>query len=341
VKNKQSIVILVMIGAMAAGLAVGSILGGCQPVGKSAPPPIVDESRVAKPASVVNGSGKPAQVVRPSPPDLTDCTRIEARYYPSTRWPLDLAGGDSILNSEESQYVDSLDKIVVEDSNRIRDLAEHLRSGAYEGSGYTIAMQRNVDVVCYRGEEHLTSFTQYGWTICTQEGHWFRYRSDPTPNIDPPELHALYLRGGCVNNLYRMGYELRTMAREGMAWPAPEQWCDVLPRRRLIGNPGAADRLAREFVCPGAGAGKCHYAMNPACKPDSPPDIVLLFETKAGWNQHGGRELFTFENHGPKGGCVLLNDGTIKFIRTAEELKQLRWNEWNPFLKIDTLLGEK
>ncbi len=29
--------------------------------------------------------------------------------------------------------------------------------------------------------------------------------------------------------------------------------------------------------------------------------------------------------HNPKGGLVLLNDGTVKFIRTEEELKQLRW----------------
>jgi hypothetical protein len=53
--------------------------------------------------------------------------------------------------------------------------------------------------------------------------------------------------------------------------------------------------------------------------------MVLLFETKAGWNQHGGPELFTFENHHPRGGCVLLNDGTVRFIRTRAELRQLRW----------------
>jgi hypothetical protein len=52
---------------------------------------------------------------------------------------------------------------------------------------------------------------------------------------------------------------------------------------------------------------------------------VLLFETKDGWNQHGGPELFTFDNHDPKGGCVLLNDGSVKFIRTEEELNNLRW----------------
>jgi len=53
--------------------------------------------------------------------------------------------------------------------------------------------------------------------------------------------------------------------------------------------------------------------------------MVLLFETKDGWNQHGGPELFTFDNHDPRGGLVLLNDGTTRFIRTKEELKRLRW----------------
>ena len=79
------------------------------------------------------------------------------------------------------------------------------------------------------------------------------------------------------------------------------------------------------FTCPSAGEGRCHYGMNATCTPDSPPDTVLLFGTEAGWNQHGGPELFTFDNHDPKGGCVLLNDGTVKFIRTEEELHALRW----------------
>jgi hypothetical protein len=88
--------------------------------------------------------------------------------------------------------------------------------------------------------------------------------------------------------------------------------------------------IIRPYICPAVGEGKSYlaksyYAMNPNCKQDSVLDMVLLFETKAGWNQHGGPELFTFDNHEPKGGCVLLNDGTVKFIRTKEELQQLRW----------------
>jgi hypothetical protein len=80
------------------------------------------------------------------------------------------------------------------------------------------------------------------------------------------------------------------------------------------------------FVCPGKGAGKSNYAMNPNCRHNSSPDTVLLFETETGWNQHGGPDLFAFDNHDPRGGLVLLNDGTVKFIRTKEELKQLRWD---------------
>jgi hypothetical protein len=65
--------------------------------------------------------------------------------------------------------------------------------------------------------------------------------------------------------------------------------------------------------------------MNPHCEPNSPPDMVFLFETKAGWNQHGGPELFTFDHHEPRGGNVELKDSTVKFIRAEKELQQLRW----------------
>ncbi|MDI6448836.1 hypothetical protein [Anaerobaca lacustris] len=67
------------------------------------------------------------------------------------------------------------------------------------------------------------------------------------------------------------------------------------------------------------------YAMNPNCRGDSPKDMVFLFESRPGWNQHGGPELFAFDHHDPKGGCVLLNDGTVRFIRTERELHALRW----------------
>jgi hypothetical protein len=114
-----------------------------------------------------------------------------------------------------------------------------------------------------------------------------------------------------------------------LIFPAPRRWCDALEwafaGTRVRSKRHEVDLIMKFHVCPSVGKGENHYAMNPKCRPDSPPDMVLLFETKAGWNQHGGPELFTFDNHDPKGGCVLLNDGTVKFIRTKEELQQLRW----------------
>ncbi len=101
------------------------------------------------------------------------------------------------------------------------------------------------------------------------------------------------------------------------AYPVASQWCDSIIQR------GRAN--SGRLICPSVRDGRCHYAMNSNCEPDSPSDMVLLFEAKAGWNQRGGPELFTFDNHDPKGGCVLLNDGTVKFVRIEEELHALRW----------------
>jgi hypothetical protein len=298
------------------------------------PPPSVGIGAVVAIAAatcIVGGclsGGVPVRrsMVNPSPPDLTNCTRIEVKYYPSTSEALRLSAWSSILSADESWYLGSLKTIVVDKPRRIRAIAERLRSGSYKESEGVVDLLQLAEVICYRGEERLVSFETYGSLIRTQDGHYFAYERSPVAVIDViPQVYPLLLRGICANNLYCMGVDLRTMASEGVAWPGPHEWCDVLLRRRLAKYPTAAERFARELVCPAAGEGKCHYAMNPRCTYDSPPDTVLLFETKAGWNQHGGPELFTFDNHDPKGGLVLLNDGTVKFIRTEEELKQLRW----------------
>ena len=53
-------------------------------------------------------------------------------------------------------------------------------------------------------------------------------------------------------------------------------------------------------------------------------DVVLLFETKAGWNQFGGPELLTTEHHEGKGCNVLFNDGDVEFIK-KEQVGELKW----------------
>lgn len=180
-------------------------------------------------------------------------------------------------------------------------------------------------VDCYRDDEHIISFTVFGNLIITKYGRIFKYPRG-LPNleiIEPPEMQPFKLRFRCGLNMGTLYTSGPLYQRKVSTYPEPAEWCDAVMKGRK--HYLSEERMTGHFKCPVAGEGQCHYAMNPNCKPDSPPDMVLLFETKAGWNQHGGPELFSFINHDPKGGCVLLNDGTVKFIRTKEELQELRW----------------
>ncbi|MHC4546679.1 MAG: hypothetical protein ACYTDW_18960 [Planctomycetota bacterium] len=99
-------------------------------------------------------------------------------------------------------------------------------------------------------------------------------------------------------------------------YPTPERWCD------LIGEEFDLD--SQQFVCPSAEEGRCHYAINPNCEPNSPGNLVLLFETKGGWNQFGGPEILTTENHQGYGCNILFNNGHVKFM-WPDELSELKW----------------
>jgi prepilin-type processing-associated H-X9-DG protein len=55
-----------------------------------------------------------------------------------------------------------------------------------------------------------------------------------------------------------------------------------------------------------------------------PPDMVLLFETYPGWNQSGGPEILTTDNHQGDGCNVLFGDGRVEFVKT-EHLDDLKW----------------
>ncbi|MHC4456086.1 MAG: DUF4190 domain-containing protein [Planctomycetota bacterium] len=102
----------------------------------------------------------------------------------------------------------------------------------------------------------------------------------------------------------------------GGQYPQANKWCDLLVEH--------ANASSEKFVCDSAAEGRCHYAINPNAKPNSPPDVVLLFETKGGWNQFGGSELLTFENHKGKGCNVLFNDRSVRFIK-PEAVGELKW----------------
>ena len=99
-------------------------------------------------------------------------------------------------------------------------------------------------------------------------------------------------------------------------WPLPDKWCDLLLQS------GYATK--KDLIFKGRGQEHGYYAINPDCGPNSPPDTVLLFEAKGGWNQFGGPEILTTKNHKGEGCCILFIDNHVYFVKT-EELGNLLW----------------
>jgi hypothetical protein len=273
----------------------------------------------------------------PKPPDLGNCTRATVTYEPSMlEYFFPSVGQQSLLmSSEEREYLQRQKAIVVENAQQIQGLSNEIR---HAQSGGIVATGSTAHVVCYQDDKVLASFTLYGdHGFVMEDGQQFF--SYTWARIESPRAFAgpaqpFEVRADCAANLKNLWFRMRLCYRAEIAgqggsspapkYPAPAEWCDGVV---LAYEKKAVSRaqVMKPFKCPAAAQGKSHYAMNPNCLYGSPADMVLLFETKAGWNQHGGPELFTFDNHDPKGGLVLLNDGTVKFIRTEEELKQLRW----------------
>jgi prepilin-type processing-associated H-X9-DG protein len=118
----------------------------------------------------------------------------------------------------------------------------------------------------------------------------------------------------------------------------PSRWCDLLIDRANI--------KPELFKCKGAGNGRCNYAMNKnigQIQKSTPvrdgqahsadiANIVALFECKPGepghpsrdWNQCGGPELLTTQNHHGKGCNILFMDGHVECVKT-KDLSKLKW----------------
>jgi hypothetical protein len=278
-------------------------------------------------------------------PDLIACTKIEIKYQPSMlEYFFPYTFQQSLMSPEELKYLQSNRSLVLDDITKSRafdndmnkekgELLKGKRTILYS----TILRYRSyVDFTCRYDNKPQISFLLYNDNRIRIDDYLLSFPEGfPSLKMLTPRIQALDLRMRCAANLKNQWYRFRfyrfheairrndLSLKNHVIYPAPSKWCDdILQPYPVI---GFGDKRKKTHICPSAGAGKCHYAMNPNCEPNSPGDMVLLFETKASWNQHGGPELFTFDNHDPKGGCVLLNDGTVKFIRTEEELKALKW----------------
>jgi len=269
------------------------------------------------------------------PFDLRACNRLEISYQPSMLdYFFPFPTQRDLLDLKELEYLKLQRTFIIDDPSQLGAVANE---GARCYPGGLATTGSAIRLICSGPHELLSSLTVYdGSVIETADRQWFTFpKGLPSLSRHRPEIIPFELRMRCAGHLSDLWWRLRlyskvlTQESESLSkgievvYPPFVRWCDetIQAYRDAL----TEKQNVQVYRCPGADEGKCHYAMNPNCEPNSPVEMVLLFETKAGWNQHGGAELFTFDNHGPKGGCVLLNDGTIKFIRTEAELHVLRW----------------
>lgn len=124
----------------------------------------------------------------------------------------------------------------------------------------------------------------------------------------------------CRINLNSLGRAISLYADEhNDTYPAYDKWCDLLIEHGNISKSVLKCRSVRK-------RGLCDYAMNPNADPSGASDMVLLFESKSGWNQYGGEELLKLGKHVDKGCSILFNDGHIEFVRQID-LAKLKWKD--------------
>jgi hypothetical protein len=132
----------------------------------------------------------------------------------------------------------------------------------------------------------------------------------------PPLSKVRGKRMICIGNMLGLGRAIQLYAEQNEgSYPMADKWCDLLIEAGLASE--------AHFVCPEAGTGRCHYAMNSHAEPNSAGDTVLLFETNAGWNQAGGPEILTADHH-PRGCNIVFTADHCRFVRT-NDLANLRW----------------
>ena len=134
-------------------------------------------------------------------------------------------------------------------------------------------------------------------------------------------VRQIAFRTVCGTNMSGLGRAMLIYANDyDDEFPTQTEWCDLLMKYTEVSRLG--------FRCRGAHEGPCNYAMNKNVwnfsKRDTPPDMVVLFETHPGWNQIGGPEILTTHNHQGDGCNVLFVDNHVEFIKT-KDLKKLKW----------------
>lgn len=125
----------------------------------------------------------------------------------------------------------------------------------------------------------------------------------------------------CGQNMSGLGKAMLIYANDyDDKFPKQTEWCDLLMKYTEVPLAG--------FRCRGALEGPCNYAMNKNLenvdRESAPLDMVLVFESSPGWNQSGGPEMLSTDNHRGDGCNVLFVDGHVEFIK-KQNLDELKW----------------
>lgn len=263
----------------------------------------------------------------PPCPDVFSCTKIEIRFTPSTLAYVEWNEEVDVLNSDERKYLESLKKIVCSDKMLIGRFAHSLSLGHYAGSAQGVRMKFPIHIVGYQDDKCIQSFKMNARAVTTEAGHLFEYAGGfPYFHHLVPQLWPYQMRIACAYNLLKLGLELQWLKEIGR-FPKVSEWCDAIVQRRKGLGLLSKIPVRSDFECPSANS--CHFALNDQFTPGSRLETVVLFESRPGWNQHGGPGLFTTGNHKPRGGLVLSMKGedelAVQFIRTQEDARKLRW----------------
>jgi prepilin-type processing-associated H-X9-DG protein len=133
-------------------------------------------------------------------------------------------------------------------------------------------------------------------------------------------VRQIAFRVQCGTNMSSLGRAMLIYTNDQDSFPTTSKWCDLLIEHSDV-NPAM-------FRCKGAHEGPCNYAINKNLEnfvgESTPPDMVVLFETHPGWNQVGGPEMLTTDNHQGEGCNVLFVDNSVRFIKTRD-IDKLKW----------------
>ncbi len=121
----------------------------------------------------------------------------------------------------------------------------------------------------------------------------------------------------CEENLRIISHAMWAyVEHNGGKFPTDDKWCSLLVQN--------TDLKRGRFICKSAKWGMSNYAINPNAGLDSPGNMILLFETNSGWNQVGGPELLTTDNHNGAGCNVMFANGYVGFVE-ARWVGALKW----------------